>query len=234
MIVKTSAKTLLLAGLLAAASPAFAQHDPYWHDSSFRVRAGLFTPDLKSSYWDDNRSLFTGDPKDIKSSFGGLDYRWGLGRHVGLLFSLDGFSGDTTQSYRGFVDDRGDRIRHSTKLDLSSATAGVVFELAPDAAVRPYVGAGGGLYSWQLRERGDFIDVNSPHLDIFTATLKSDGVTAGGYVLAGIDVPVSPHVSFFGEGKWSHAKDTLDRDFEGFGKIDLSGTQVAAGISWNF
>lgn len=233
MIARSTVRTVLLAGLLAAAaSPAFAQR--YYNQSSFRLHAGIFEPQGDSRYWDDNRDLFTGEAEDLRGPIGGLDYRWGLTPHVGLLFSVDAWNGDTTQSYLDFEDDRGDRIRHDQNLDVASVTAGVVFHFAPDAAVNPYVGIGGGLYSWRLEETGDFIDFNTPRLDIFTARLKSDGVAGGAYVLAGLDIPISQRVSLFAQGKWTEAEDELDQDFEGFGKIDLSGRQVTAGISWNF
>jgi outer membrane protein W len=235
MIARPIFKTLVLAGCCAAAAaPAFAQRGATYNESSFRVHAGVFEPQGDSSYFDDTEDLFDGDPKDLRDPIGGIEYRLGLTRHVALAFGLDAWSGDTTQSYTDFVDNGNDRIRHDQSLDIASATVGVVFRFAPDAPVRPYVGVGGGLYSWRLEEKGDFINFNTPRLDIFNARLKSDGVAGGAYVLAGLDVPVSDRVSLFAQGKWTEAEDDLDQDFEGFGKIDLSGRQVTAGISWNF
>ena len=36
----------------------------------------------------------------------------------------------------------------------------------------------------------------------------------------------------FAEGRWTRVDDDLNKDFDGFGKIDLSGREIAAGVSW--
>jgi opacity protein-like surface antigen len=226
--------------MLIASVPAWAQHHSYHErrayerDGAFRLRVGSFRPDGDSQYWDDKRIDFTGDPSDFENASIGADYLLSLNPHFGVLFSGSYFQGDTTQSYRDFVDNRGDRIRHDTRLDIGSFTGGLMFNLTgPDAPIIPYVGVGGGLYSWRLEESGDFIDFNTPHRDIFTANLKSDGVAFGHYFLAGLEAPITRRVSVFAEGRWTRVDDDLNGDFEGFGKLDLSGREVAAGISWN-
>ena len=55
----------------------------------------------------------------------------------------------------------------------------VVHPFGSDAAVSPYIGAGGGSYFWSLEEEGDFIASND---DIFFATFKDDGVAFGYYI----------------------------------------------------
>lgn len=230
---KPIAKALLLASVVLAAAPAFAQRLP--RENAFRVHAGLFTPDGNSDYWDDNRAQFSnGDAGELEGAILGADFRWGVGRNVSLLFSVDSYGGDTTRSYLDFEDNRGNRIRHDARLDIASATAGVVFQFAPDAAVRPYVGIGGGLYAWQIEEEGDFINFNTPNDEIFTARLASEGVAPGGYVLAGLEVPISRSVALFAEGKWTSVEDELDEDLENLGDIDLSGQRISAGLSWSF
>lgn len=226
------AKALLLASVVLAATPAFAQRAP--RENAFRLHGGLFEPDGKSDYWDDNRAQFTGGPEDLEGTIGGFDFRWGVGRNVSILFSVDSYGGDTTSAYLDFEDNFGNRIRHDTTLDIASATAGVVFQFAPDAAVRPYLGIGGGLYSWKVEEDGDFINFNTPNDVIFTARLTSEGVAPGGYVLAGLEVPISRNVALFAEGKWTSAEDELDEDLENLGDIDLSGQRISAGVSWSF
>lgn len=230
--------TLVLAALLIAAAPSWAQsphyRKAYPRDDAFHLRLGLFTPDGDSEYWEDKELQFTGEAQDLENLVFGADYLMGLGDRMSLLFSGSFFEGDTTQSYLDFVDNRGDRIRHDTTLDIGSLTAGLVFHLTgPGAAIRPYIGIGGGLYFWQLEEDGDFIDENTPRLDIFNAQLRSDGVTPGYFGVVGVEVPIGRTISLFGEGRWTQAEDELSGDFEDFGKIDLSGREVSAGISWN-
>ena len=237
MTTKRSHAIWMLAGLLvlpAATAPAWAQRGPYERDGAFRLHLGAFRPDGDSEYWDDKADEFTGDIGDFENiSFGG-DYLLSLNRHIGLLFSGNFYSGDTTQSYRDFVDNRGDEIRHDTTLEIASLTAGVQFNLTgPDAPIIPYVGAGGGLYSWRLEEEGDFIDFHSPGRPVFFSNPESDGVTFGHYWLVGLEAPITPRISLFGEGRWTRAEDELEGDFEGFGDLDLSGREFVAGISWN-
>ncbi|HEY0780994.1 MAG TPA: hypothetical protein VGE98_00955, partial [Thermoanaerobaculia bacterium] len=210
-------------GLLAAAVPAFAQryHEEYYKEGELRFRLGDFRPAADDQYWNDSFRQFTGSASDFENVSFGVDYIFHLAPQVGLIFSGDVYEGQGTQSYRNFVDQNGFRIRHDTNLDIASLTAGVLFDLAPRRApIRPYLAAGGGFYSWRLRESGDFIDFSTANNQIFTSTLKADGVTPGFYALVGIDVPVGRRVSLFAQGRYQWAKDTLNKDFEGFGKLD--------------
>lgn len=231
MTIKRSRAIWILVGLLMTTIPAWAQRGYYERDGAFRLHVGSFQPDGDSEYWDEKFTGFTGEIDDFENVAIGGDYIWSLNRHVGLQLSGNFYSGDSTQAYRGFVDNFGDRIRHDTTLEIASFTGGFVFSpFGPDAAVIPYAGVGGGVYSWSLEEDGDFI---APNDDIFSASLKSDGLAFGYYGLVGLEVPISPRFSVFAEGRWTEADDELEGDLEGFGDIDLSGREFLAGISWN-
>jgi Outer membrane protein beta-barrel domain len=230
---------IALLGLLVLAAPAFAQR--YGHrryaerEGEFRIHLGAFRPDGDSEYWRDKEADFTGSAMDdFENASFGLDYLLPLGDRLNLVFSGSVYEGDTTNAYRDFEDNFGDRIRHDTTLDIASGTLGLLLYLTgPGAAVQPYVGGGAGAYPWRLEESGDFIDFGSPSRPIFTANLKSDGVAFGYYGLVGLAAPITRRVSIFAEGRWTQVEDDLSDDFEGFGKIDLSGREFAAGISWS-
>jgi opacity protein-like surface antigen len=225
--------TLALAGLLLAVTPAFAQQRRgfYERDGAFRVSLGAFQPEGDSEYWLDKERDFTGGVDDLENASLGLDYLLPFSRYVSLQLSGTAYGGDTTQSYRDFVDNFGDRIRHDTTLGIASATVGVVIHpLGSDAPFSPYIGAGGGSFFWTLEEEGDFIDSRD---DIFFANLKDEGVTFGYYYLAGVEAPITRRVSIYGEAKWTQAEDELSDDFEDFGDIDLSGRTFSVGFSWN-
>lgn len=228
--------TFVLVGMLVAVAPAWCQYRTrpvHEREGEFRLRLGAFRPEGDSEYWDDKKLDFTGDAEDLTGPSVGLDYFLGLNDNLSLVFSGSYSQGDTTQSYRDFLDTFGDEIRHDTTLDIGSATLGLVFHFArPDASVIPYVGFGGGAYFWRLEENGDFIDFNRND-EIFNARLKSDGTAFGGYALAGLEVPISRNFSVFGEGRWTKVDADLQGDFDGFGKVDLSGLEVAAGLSWS-
>jgi hypothetical protein len=237
MTSRTIRVIIALSGLLVLALPAFAQRQGrrYYaeRDQEFRVHLGSFLPDGESEYWLDKERDFTGGVDDLENASIGLDYILPLANRFSLMFSGAVFEGDTTQAYRDFEDNFGDRIRHDTTLGIAAGTLGVLIHLAgPDAAIQPYLGAGGGAYSWRLEESGDFIDFGSSTLEIFSATLESEGVAFGYYGLVGLSAPITHRLSIFAEGRWTDVDDELSDDFEGFGNIDLSGREFAAGLSW--
>ena len=234
MTSKRSHAIWILAGLLVASTPAWAQRGTYERDGAFRLHLGTFQPEGDSEYWDDKFADFTGEIDDFENVSFGADYLLSLNRNFGLLFSGNHYSGDQTQSYIDFVDNFGNDIRHDTTLEITSLTAGVQFSfLGPNAPVIPYVGAGGGLYLWTLQEDGDFIDFGPGDDEIFNALLESEGEAFGYYWLVGLEAPITNRISVFGEARWTRADDELDGDLENQGDIDLSGREFVAGISWN-
>jgi opacity protein-like surface antigen len=240
MLSKKTRVMIGLAGLLVLALPASAQrhgrryYDNSGNDGEFRIHLGSFQPRGDSEYWSSIQNDFTNsDRSDFEDVSFGADYLLPLNDRMSLMFSGTWYEGTTTNSYRGFEDNFGDRIRHDTTLDIGSATVGLVFHLLPrGAAIQPYVGVGGGVYPWRLQERGDFIDIDSPNLPIFSARLRSTGTAFGYYGLVGLEAPITRNVSIFAEGRWTRVDDDLSDDFEGFGKLDLSGREIAAGLSW--
>lgn len=230
-VIRAAAATL---ALIALAAPASAQY--YRGDNSIRFRAGLFEPDGDSEYWQDSEARFTGKASDLEDVIFGFDYRRGLagGGRLSLLLSVSGYEGEDSRRDRFFDDERGFPIVHRVRLDVTSFTAGLNFDLIPHGPVRPYLGAGGGYYLWELRERGDFVFSGPVFDEIFTDSFSDDGATLGYYWLAGVAVPVTPNWGLFVEGRWHRADDRLRGDFEGFGDIDLSGREISAGFSWTF
>lgn len=225
---------IALAGLLVASVPALAQDGRYYpqREGAFRLYVGAFQPEGESEYWEEKEQDFTGSIDDFESISLGGEYLLPLNQHLSLAFSGSVFEGDSTNAYRDFEDNFGDRIRHDTTLSIASATLGLLFHFTgPDTVVQPYLGVGGGAYFWSLSEEGDFIAADN---DIFFADLESDGVAFGWYGRLGLEVPINPHFSIFGEGRWTQADDELEGDFEGFGDLDLSSRELAVGLSWNF
>ena len=221
--------SLLLLGSLAL--PAVAAGP----EQSLRLHFGSFRPDGESDYWKGKEVDFTRSAKDFEDVVGGVDYRIELGDHLGLLFSASAFETAVDQSYRDFTDNRGLSVSHTTALEVGSATVGVVYHFAGrGAAIRPYVGAGAGFYAWRLEEDGRFVDFTPPPATIFRANSVAEGEAFGRYWLAGLEVPISSHIGFFAEGRWHDVEDELGDDFEGFGKLDLSGRQASAGVSFRF
>jgi opacity protein-like surface antigen len=228
-----------LIGLLVLSMPAFAQHYSRRYaqneDGEFRLRVGSFRPEGDSDYFRGIQNDFTNsDTSDFEGPDFGLDYLLPLNDRMSLMFSGSYFEGTTTGSYRNFEDNLNNRIRHDTTLDVGTATVGLVFHLLPrGSSIQPYIGAGGGAFPYRLQERGDFIDFGDPTNPIFSSRLSSRGTAFGYYGLVGLEAPITRSVSIFAEGRWTRAKVDLKDDFEGFGKLDLGGREISAGLSWS-
>ena len=204
-------------------------------EASVRLRLGQLTLDGDSEYWDAKALDFTASVDDYEEIFAGGDFLWHVNSRMAVMTSIDHFDSDVVQEYRDFVDADGFSIEHTTTLEITPVTLGLVVELAPPGfPIRPYVGAGGGFYLWRLEEDGDFIDFTTNPPEVFGATFEDEGTPLGYYVLAGIEIPVGPYFGIVAEGRWDTADDTLEGDFAGLGDLDLSGRRVSAGISWSF
>lgn len=233
-------RIIAIAALLsfAAALPAAAQrragpHD--WAPNTFRFSAGVFTPDGDSEYWQSNELDFTGDAADFEDFTGGFDYLRALSPRLSLMASYGYYEGQHDQSYLDFVGPFGESITHTTTLEVASLTGGLVFHLLRrDAAVSPYVGAGGGLYAWTLEESGEFIDFLAEPAEIFSATFRDEGDDFGWYWLAGLDIPLGSGWTVFAEARWSRGEAGLGEDFEGLGDLDLGGRKIVGGASFRF
>ncbi len=229
----TLAIALLGTALVAANAQAQVPSGPI--EQSVRLRLGSFRPEGNSQYWHDKAIQFNGKASDLEDAIGGIDYQLALNPHFALLFSGSSYRGQTDPSYRNFVDSRGGEVSHTATLEIASLTAGLVFHLAgPNAPIRPYLGGGGGVYAYRLEEDGRFIDFTPPPPTVFRADSVAEGNSFGYYWLAGFEVPVGRSWGFFAEGRWSKVDDELGDDFAGFGKIDLSGRDVSAGVSYRF
>ncbi len=227
--------TLFFLGASLAVGAAQAQVPSGPIEQSVRFRVGSFRPAGDSQYWNDKERDFTGRAGDFEDALGGVDYQVAFTPHFALLVSGTAYEGELDQSYRGFSDPRGGPVTHRANLQIASLTAGVVFHLTGrNAPFRPYLGAGGGLYTWRLEEDGRFIDFSPPPPTVFRADSVAEGEAFGYFWLAGFEVPIGRSWGFFAEGRWHEVDDELGDDFAGFGKIDLSGRDVSAGVSYRF
>ncbi len=232
----TFTRAIVGALIIVAVSAVAAEAQGNWRPGdfgSFRLRFGLFEPDAESQYWDDKFADFTGSPSNFEDFVWGADYLWRTSKSAGFMFGTSFYSGATTQAYREWVDAYGGDIRHTTSLDLWDMSAAFVWRLGR-GRVAPYLGVGGGFVYWKLAESGSFIDFGDPELPIIFATYQASGWTYEGLGFVGLDVGLGYRWSFFAEARYRISDDELSDDFAGFGEIDLSGTELTAGFSWNF
>lgn len=228
---------LVFAVAIASLVTAQAEAQGNWRAGDFgswRFFMGIFEPEADSQFWDEYFLDFTGSPSDFQDLVFGTDYLWRTSRHGGLLFGASFYEGKTTLAYRDWVDADSRDISHTTSLDLSDFTAAYVLRFGR-GSLRPYVGGGGGILWWRFREEGYFIDFSDQeNLPIFFGNYNADGLTWELLAIAGLDFRLSHRWSFFFEGRYRWAEDELNKDFSGFGTIDLSGGQMVGGFSYNF
>jgi hypothetical protein len=230
-----AAGAALAAAVFAWVPRAEAQYGYRSETGAVRLRIGLFDPDGSSTYWDDKAQDFTGSASDLQDLTFGMDYQWRLQSNSSVLFGVAYYDGSGTFAYRDYVDGNGNEIRHTTTLETWELTVAWITDLGkPQASVRPYLGLGTGLLGWRLTEAGDFIDFGSPNLPIVRAGYQAEGTTYEFFALAGLDFRLAPGWTFFLEGRWRNADDTLGDDFAGFGKLDLSGFEYSGGFSFKF
>ena len=108
----------------------------------------------------------------------------------------------------------------------------VVYFTPPGSRVRPYVGAGAGLYWWEYAEGGDFVVDGE---EIVTTYYLDDGVDLGYFGVAGLSIALAPMWSLVLEGRWTEVALDVGGDFEPYGgELDVSGWEATAGFSWAF
>jgi len=224
-----------LSALLFAGASEAQYRAPRYNEPSFRIQLGEFQPDGESSYWDDSAFDFGRRNDDFEDTAIGLSYIRPLGPRLGVQFSGLFYEGTENLAYLDFEDQFGGDIAHTTELEVASLTLGLIYKFAgPEAALVPYIGAGGGLYAWRLTEVGDFIDFDDPNLEIFDAFFEEEDEELGLYFTAGLEVPLADTWSLFAEARWDSAEAGFSGDFLGLGELDLSGRTYSAGVSWSF
>jgi len=158
---------------------------------------------------------------------------------AGVDFSRSGQESE----YRHFVDNNRQPINQHTDLRQANITGSLKFSLVNRGrgisqlawiprTVTPYVGAGGGMLWYQLRQAGDFVDFVD--LSVFTDAFESQGWTPTAHVLGGVDVRVARrlYVTFDARYRWAAAD--LSSQWVSFDPIDLSGVRLSAGINVPF
>ena len=217
-----------------AATAASAAGRPYnYKPNSIHFRYGDFELDGHSIYWHTRQDDFFGSVADFDDERIGGTYTKMLTERWGALITASRFEGQQTTSFRDFVGPLGEEIFHTTTLEISDIGVGGVFYLfRRDALVAPYVGAGLGIYSYDLREEGEFIDFDT--FDLFFGSFRGTGEEIGVFWLVGVEVPITSGFSIFGEARWHDVHTDLEDDFFDFGEIDLGGQELSLGASFRF
>ncbi len=208
--------------------------------SSLQIRLGGFFPRAESNLFFDDSQLYTVVKDDWQGFTGGAEFSINPAPHIEVGFHVDGYGQHVDTFYRDYTRPDGREILQTLHLDIVPVGATIrFFPTDRYAAVAPYVGVGGGLFFYQYEEFGDFVDFQSPNLDIVSDHFRSDGVTGGLHATAGLRVRVGHDFSVFGEGRYQWGEAKLEDDFrpqpgQDQLRLDLSGYSIVGGVSIRF
>lgn len=242
---------VLVVASLAAALPARAQQASRGATdylvgqprARFSLGLGWDAPTAQSAFWAESFDRFSFGRGSIGAPRVAAEVGIPFGSRVELVLGA-GFAQRTASTeYRDLEDNQGLPIEQGTMLRRIPLTAGLRLNLVPAGRgvgtiawiprrVVPWIGAGGGVTQWTLRQEGDFVDfVDST---VFANRFQSRGSAPVAYGAAGVDIGLGPRTALAIEARYTRARDRLGRDFEGFDPLDLSGMAVTAGLSWRF
>lgn len=162
------------------------------------------------------------------------------------LDAVVGFDfGKTTvhSEYRRFVDNNRLPINQQTELRNANISGSLKFALTERGreigqlawvprTVVPYIGAGGGLYWFKLRQQGDFVDFVD--LSVFSDVFESTGWAPSGHVFGGADIKLHRRVFLTFEARYLWAAGDLGPEWIDFDPLDLAGLRLSTGVSFPF
>ena len=209
------------------------------------VRSGWVFASANSDLFTFVQEHLTIDRKDFNAPAIGVDVEIAMTPRLSAIGGFDFARASKNSEYRDFVDNQRLPITQTTRLSELNLSGSVKVAVTPrgrdissrawiPAAVTPYVGAGAGFLKYEFLQFGDFIDVDSPAMDIFTDTFRSSGWTPSAHAFGGVDVRVYKRLYLSGEGRYLWSSGTPDRDFIDFDAIDLAGFKATVGVHYMF
>jgi len=209
------------------------------------VRSGWIFASANSDLFTFVEHHLTLDHKDFDAPAIGVDVEIAMAPRLSVIGGFDYARATKNSEYRDFVDNQRLPITQTTQLSELNLSGSVKFAVTPrgrdissrawiPAAVTPYVGAGGGVMRYEFLQYGDFIDIDSPAMDIFPDTFRSSGWTPSAHLFGGVDVRVYKRLYLSGEGRYLWSSGTPGRDFIDFDSIDLAGFKATVGVHYMF
>lgn len=207
------------------------------------ARASWFMAGANSDFYDQVTHDLTLEKSDFNTGAFAFEGGYRLSDRVDIVGGFDFANMSQTSEDRDEEEllPNGSRvpIQQSTELHQSNITASARFALVPRGhavsrlawipnAFVPYVGAGGGMTKYSLRQNGDFVDFVDHH--IFPDTFRSEGWAPTFHVFGGSDIQMYKRLMLTLEARYSWSTADLESDFVGFEPLDLGGLRLGAGI----
>ena len=190
-----------------------------------------------SDWYDFVTDQLTIERKNFNGPGFGTDLGITISPRLDVMVGFDYSQSTTASEYRRFVDNNRLPIEQSTLLRGANISGGLKFALTERGRevgrlawvprkVVPFVGAGGGVMWFQVRQNGDFVDYVD--LSVFTDVFESKGWAPTAHAFGGVDVRVlrRGYVTF--DARYTWASGNLGPDWIDVDPIDLSGLRLSA------
>ena len=208
---------------------------------SVGIRGSLTIPRAESDWYDLVTREFTIDRGDFKAAGISADVGIAVRPQVEAVIGVDFAGRSLASEYRNFVDDDRLPIVQTSRLLQTGITGGVRVALTPSgrnisefawipARLIPYVGGGAGMVYYELKQRGDFVDIAD--FSVFSDVFESTGWAPAVYLNGGVDVQLLRRLYLAVDVKYQWAESDLNgREWQNFEPLDLSGVRISTGIN---
>ena len=212
-------------------------------NATLGVRGTLLVPRGGSDWFDFVTDQLTLETGDFRAPAIAIDVGIVAGPRLEVVAGLEFSRGEASSEYRRFVDNNRRPIEQATEIRQLNLSGSVRVPLLPRGrsfsrlswvprTLVPYVGAGGGMTRYEVRQAGDFVDYVD--FSVFYHDFQSEGWTPSAHVFGGADVQVFKRLYATVDVRYVWANGDLGREWEDFDPIDLSGARVSAGINLIF
>jgi len=225
----------------------------------FTFKAGLFIPRAQSDLWTTEFDQMSFSKTNYITTNFGFAYEYFLAKEASLVIGVDSYSKNKLGNYVDYVgielidgdfafpNDYVEDFFPAHAFNVTITPIQLSLKLTPigrKGKIIPYVGGGVGLYLWNVRINGFFIDFDDvwvyvpDNIDIYPIITvdawENNRLSFGYHAFGGVMVPFTRRMTFEVEFKYNRAQGELKEAFEGFEAFDLTAYQVSLGLNYWF
>ena len=223
---------------------ALSQKDYFSHPNvvHFELDFGKLEPDTGNRYFDFLEDTTTFDSDDLEGQAFQFRVLYQLNNRLAIGGSVLHFDEDITSEDNFYVDTSGAAILQRNVFETTWTGLSLVWTpfgagetfgtrgWAPRRFV-PYLSAGVGIKSWELRATGEFVDDSDPNDPIiFQDVFSDEGDVFSGRLGCGLRINVHRNIDINFAFESDYAEDDLDGSFIDFGDINLDSKSAFVGI----
>ena len=259
-------KTLILLTALILTIPGFVFSDLVTFKVGYFIPRGasydINNPRPDDLWWIEFDQM-TFKPSSYQTTNFGFSYEYFFSNQLSIVLNIDSYSKNKLGQYMDYVGysfEDGDFAfpsefegefypGHTFSVSITPFQLSLkITPLGRRMKVIPYIGGGVGVYLWNVRLRGDFIDFSDdrfyyedeeiivdPIYPIYSVDLREENkIKVGFQGFAGIMIPLANRISLEAEFKYNYAVVDFTEAFQGFDPFDLSGYQISIGMNYWF